>query len=67
MHCPSPTSTLANAILPITRDRRTHWFNTVVVTRTELDRVFDNTAMKKKCVIPRSFVPSESVNRMLIC
>ena len=53
-----PTSNLANAIFPIPRARRTHWSHTVVVTRTELDHVFNNTVMKKGCVIPRSFVPS---------
>lgn len=35
--------------------RRTHWFHTIIMSRTELDRVFNNTAMKKRCVVPRYF------------
>jgi hypothetical protein len=31
--------------------RRSHWFHTIAMSRTELDRVFNNTAMKKRCVI----------------
>ncbi|KAH9970397.1 hypothetical protein BGW80DRAFT_576312 [Lactifluus volemus] len=27
---------------------RSHWFHTIKVSRVELDRVFDNTAMKKR-------------------
>ncbi|KAF8471610.1 hypothetical protein DFH94DRAFT_674209 [Russula ochroleuca] len=29
-------------------DGRTHWFHTIIMTRAELDRVFNNTAMKKR-------------------
>ena len=29
--------------------RRSHWFHTIAMSRTELDRVFNNTAMKKRC------------------
>ena len=36
----------------------THWFYTIMVTRAELDRVFNNTAMKKRSVVPRSFPSS---------
>ena len=52
------TFRLANAIHPIPRARRTHWFHTIMVTRAELDRVFNNTAMKKRSVVPRSFPSS---------
>ncbi|KAF8496819.1 hypothetical protein F5888DRAFT_1702774 [Russula emetica] len=29
-------------------DGRTHWFHTIMMTRAELDRAFNNTAMKKR-------------------
>ncbi|KAI0255257.1 hypothetical protein BJV78DRAFT_1178735 [Lactifluus subvellereus] len=29
-------------------DGRSHWFRTIIMSRTELDRVFNNTAMKKR-------------------
>lgn len=29
-------------------DGRSHWFHTIAMSRTELDRVFNNTAMKKR-------------------
>jgi hypothetical protein len=39
---------LMSAVL---RHRRSHWFHTIAMSRTELDRVFNNTAMKKRCVV----------------
>ncbi|KAF8471600.1 hypothetical protein DFH94DRAFT_655884 [Russula ochroleuca] len=40
-------------IMPLTymrnvHDGRTHWFHTITMTRAELDRVFNNMAMKKR-------------------
>lgn len=29
-------------------DRRSHWFHTIMVTRTDLDRAFNNIAMKAR-------------------
>lgn len=29
---------------------RSHWFHTIIMSRSELDRVFSNVAMKKRCV-----------------
>lgn len=29
---------------------RSHWFHTIMMSRGELDRVFNNVAMKKRCV-----------------
>ena len=54
-HGLAPTFRHANVIPPIPRVRRTHWFHTIMVTRAELDRVFNNTAMKKRYVVTRSF------------
>ena len=31
---------------------RSHWFHTIMMSRSELDRVFNNVAMKKRCVQP---------------
>ena len=33
------------------RLRRSHWFHTIMMSRGELDRVFNNIAMKKRCVV----------------
>ena len=33
------------------RCRRSHWFHTIAMSRTELDRVFNNAAMKKRCIV----------------
>lgn len=30
--------------------RRSHWFHTVVMTRTDIERMFPNHAMRKRCV-----------------
>jgi len=30
---------------------RSHWFHTIMMSRSELDRVFNNVAMKKRCVL----------------
>ena len=39
-------------LIILTRDptlcRRSHWFHTIMMSRSELDRVFNNTAMKKR-------------------
>jgi hypothetical protein len=32
------------------RPSRSHWFHTIMMSRGELDRVFNNVAMKKRCV-----------------
>lgn len=39
-------SGLFNRLTP--SNRRSHWFHTIMMSRTELDRVFNNTAMKKR-------------------
>lgn len=41
-----------------TRYRRSHWFNTVMMTSADLDREFHNNAMKKRYVSPLSRVQS---------
>lgn len=33
--------------------RRSHWFHTIYISRTDLDRVFNNVEMKKRCVSER--------------
>ena len=43
-----PTDTCLNLRDP----RRTHWFHTIMMTRAELDRAFNNTLMKKRYVHP---------------
>ena len=42
--------------------RKSHWFHTIAMSRTELDRVFNNTAMKKRSVVVydnRNFLPAQ--------
>lgn len=29
--------------------RRSHWFHTIMMSRTELDKAFNNLAMRKRC------------------
>ena len=40
--------------------RRSHWFHTIAMSRTELDRVFNNAAMKKRCVVHIPGIPEHA-------
>lgn len=33
--------------------RRSHWFHTIMMSRTELDKAFNNLVMRKRCGEPR--------------
>lgn len=33
--------------------RRSHWFHTVVMTRADIERLFPNQAMRKRCASNR--------------
>lgn len=48
-------SRVLNAVFLAGMFRRSHWFHTIMMSRTELDRVFNNTAMKKRSVLPFFF------------
>jgi hypothetical protein len=43
-------STVKFVYLPLRQraDSRSHWINTILVTRADLARVFNNTAMRKR-------------------
>lgn len=55
------SSAVLSSVNSLVASRKTHWFHTIVITRAELDKVFNNTAMRKRSVIPSGVGPELTI------